>query len=92
MKLIQDFEVKNVVTMISPDLPYFIKTEQSFIAEWQKFIEDTDYAKKSKFFVNPKPKVLDDICLHAHHFPLVRSALANSSSFIETHYALLKEN
>lgn len=38
MKLIQDFEIKNIVTMIPPDLPYFIKTEQSFIAEWQKFI------------------------------------------------------
>lgn len=91
-KLIQEFEIKNVVTMVPPDLPYFIKTEDSFLAEWKKFLEDNNYARKSKFYINPKPKNIEDICLHSHHFQLVRTALGSSSSFIDTHYALLQQN
>lgn len=50
--------IKNVVTMISPDLPYFIKTEKSYLQEWSKFIANNDYAKKCKFYLNPQPKNL----------------------------------
>lgn len=68
--------------MVSPDLPYFIKTERSYNEEWVKFISDTDYARKSKFYLNPQPKKLEDICLHEHHIPLVRRGLARSKTFI----------
>ncbi len=91
-KLLEELEVKNVVTMIPPDLPFFIKTENSFLTEWKKFLEDPEFAKKTKFYVNPKPKTLEDICLHSNHFEVVRNALGRSSSFINSHYALLKEN
>jgi hypothetical protein len=30
--------IKNVVTMVAPDLPYFIKTERSYLQEWGKFL------------------------------------------------------
>ena len=30
-KLMEEFEVKQLVTMVAPDMPYFIKTEGSFI-------------------------------------------------------------
>lgn len=45
--------------MVPPDLPFFLKTEDSFVDEWKKFLEDGNYAKKVKFYVNPKPKTLD---------------------------------
>ena len=58
--------------MVAPDLPYFIKTEDSFMQEWKQFIEKPKHAQKTKFYVNPKPKKLQDICLNSIHFSLVR--------------------
>ena len=90
--MIEELGIKNVVTMMAPDLPYFIKTEGSFAAEWCKFLENPEYAKKSKFYLNPTPKKLSDVCLHRHHIGLVKTGLAKSKSFLETYYCMLKEN
>lgn len=84
--------IKNVVTMISPDLPYFIKTQNSYIEEWNKFITNNDHAKKCKFYVNPQPKTLSDICLNQNHITVVRNALSRSKTFLENYYCMLKEN
>lgn len=32
--MIEKFKIKNVLTMIPPDMPFFIKSEQSYIKEW----------------------------------------------------------
>jgi hypothetical protein len=37
-RLVDEMGVKNIVTMVSPDLPYFIKTERSYLQEWSKFL------------------------------------------------------
>ena len=68
--------------MLPPDLPYFIKTEGSFTQEWKRFLENPDYARKAKFYLNPKPKKLSDICLPSHHASLVRAGMASSRSFL----------
>jgi hypothetical protein len=68
--------------MIPPNLPFFIKTENSYLDEWQKFITNADYAKKSKFYLNPLPKTLSDICLQKHQIPLIKQGLSKSKSFL----------
>lgn len=91
-RLVDEMAIKNVVTMISPDLPYFIKTERSYLEEWGKFISNNEYARKCKFYINPQPKTLEDICLNATHIPLVRRGLARSRTFLENYYSLQQEN
>ena len=76
--------------MIPPNLPFFIKTERSYLEEWEKFITNTEYARKCKFYLNPLPKTLNDGCLNKHHIPLIKQALSKSSSFLENFNLMLQ--
>jgi CO dehydrogenase/acetyl-CoA synthase epsilon subunit len=63
-KLLEKAEVKVACTMIAPDLPYFIKTEGSFIEEWKNFIRNVrGEAKQARFYLSPSPQILGDLCL-----------------------------
>ncbi len=44
-----------VLTEMSPDLPYFIKTENDFSKAWEKFVKGNfNY----KFYISPKPNFI----------------------------------
>lgn len=63
-KLLEKAEVKVACTMIAPDLPYFIKTEGSFIEEWKNFIRNVrGEAEQARFYLSPSPQILADLCL-----------------------------
>jgi len=84
-KYINDFLEKAkpdaIYLQIPPDLPYFIKTQNSFQKSWQKFIKGRyDY----KFFVNPNPNYLADITLSKENIHALVSGpmLQATDSFI----------
>ena len=41
-KLAEKMNIKVMMTSISPDLPYFIRTEKSYVEEWSKFLKNPD--------------------------------------------------
>jgi hypothetical protein len=77
-------------TALPPDMPYFIKTELSFGEEWEKFVTSTSYAKDCKFYLNPTPYHINDMCLQQAQKELVRDSLNKSKEFNEIYYTILK--
>lgn len=43
-KIAEKMGSKVVHTALPPDMPYFIKTEHSFVQEWKKFVSDSKHA------------------------------------------------
>lgn len=53
-RLAEKFVTETAVTALAPDMPYFIKTEGTFLEEWKKVLMIPNYAKdKAKFYLNP---------------------------------------
>ena len=52
---------KCVVTQISPDQPYFIKTQKDFYQTWQKFLQTGE----GDFLANPRPQSLQEVILNS---------------------------
>ncbi len=88
--LIEKMHVKDVLTMMSPDMPYFIKTETSFLTEWMQFLKAP--STQVKFYLNPNPKTLNDIMLQKSHLPYVLQGMTRSKSFYQTTYSLMQLN
>jgi hypothetical protein len=89
-RLIEKLEITECLTMLPPDLPFFIKSEESFEAEWRSFLATP--SPNYKFYLNPSPKSLGDIKLERHFLPYVKQSMCRSRSFMESAFSLMQFN